>query len=991
MHVLLLRLLFLFFCCSSALCALAPCPSVNDFVGMMNRAHSADELIALTAARKCYLQIAKQTKSGSDLYNAGFLYVVAGDYESAVKVFEASHRLLPSWAGPVVTWCNCLQRLHRLEEALDVCERAVTLEPSVELFDLLGHTHLSFGHPVEACRFLQQGLTLSPYRLSALLALANCSLQLNQTQQAVDTMRIALKHIPSAANETTRYQIHHQLGVALLRNGDLPSAFAELNTAASLPGIFAAYGESMTFLFTAIQYLFERGLIPDLRLDSVEGNFGRVRYNAGVIKVLLATADPRRRPDNDALVALGNSAVEDFRAALRSESMAAIGYIEMLLAQGKTDQAIKMAIASIATASSSDEKSLRLQSLARTLLHMGLPFVANRIMMQCMHGRNSYALGYNNFAVTFAEANDLNMAQFYFELALHIDPELLSAHHNLAWLHAQQGRGKLSMLHQQEAARIATELLQEALRVCHLTLKLESSFDVSLFPDVDDVDFVATVDWQHEAFLELQVTRAAFEASTTMPWGTVDVAGINAATPSFMSTLRTGSVQKSSVMSSRGSSAAVDDTEPIIIITACSAGFFDRLRNLVGSMHLWEPRARLYVYDLGLLAFQRDIMSRWMHVERVDFSLAAYPPHVQVLRNYAWKPIVMQNALERFPVILFQDSGQELRAPLCNLWTRLKRDGHLFVVQHGLRTNLQCCGPVGELTVDETYIALGVSKRAFADKPMCAGGIQGYVRNGVAHKHVLLPAVHCAADERCIAPTSATAANHRYDQSVFSVLIHKAGLTCETDVRYWANYGNTLTAFQDTVLYSRRFQFPKSYQDYVMLKDPSSNAHLFVHEATSAALYTYAMHLLATPIHAGETILERRQMAGGLLHRSQQLNLFASSPMIAGGLVMLLNRSLDQAAIRKVGDVMRSALELDAAPAIGHIAMAQVSFLLHDWDEAHDFVALAQQRRPESPTLLEMTADLQLVIGHRAEARANYEAAMAKRPRDSLRTKLEKL
>ena len=59
----------------------------------------------------------------------------------------------------------------------------------------------------------------------------------------------------------------------------------------------------------------------------------------------------------------------------------------------------------------------------------------------------------------------------------------------------------------------------------------------------------------------------------------------------------------------------------------------------------------------------------------------------------------------------FQDAGQELRRPLSELWGDVQRTGYKFVVQHGLATNLKCCGPVGELTADGARAVVGRMKR----------------------------------------------------------------------------------------------------------------------------------------------------------------------------------------------------------------------------------------------------------------------------------------
>jgi hypothetical protein len=53
------------------------------------------------------------------------------------------------------------------------------------------------------------------------------------------------------------------------------------------------------------------------------------------------------------------------------------------------------------------------------------------------------------------------------------------------------------------------------------------------------------------------------------------------------------------------------------VVTACSghANYFSRLRNLVGSIHFWEPQLHVLVFDLGLNPSQRVMVSSWRNVK----------------------------------------------------------------------------------------------------------------------------------------------------------------------------------------------------------------------------------------------------------------------------------------------------------------------------------------------------------------------------------------
>lgn len=238
----------------------------------------------------------------------------------------------------------------------------------------------------------------------------------------------------------------------------------------------------------------------------------------------------------------------------------------------------------------------------------------------------------------------------------------------------------------------------------------------------------------------------------------------------------------------------------MILVTSCdSSKYFARLANLIGSAQYWEPDLSVVVYDLGFTASDRALVESWRNVIAVhDVPFDQLPSHFRHLRQFAWKPWVMRDALRRFHprAILYQDAGQELRQPLHAVRAVIERDGHLFVAQDGAQTQLRCCGRIRELTHEATLAALGVTDSALpVDAMMCAGGIQGYRNQDTpAVASVLEPTLRCAMSVDCIAPVGASLANHRYDQSVFSIHLHRAGIRCQTDPRFWTNRGNNRQA-----------------------------------------------------------------------------------------------------------------------------------------------------------------------------------------------------
>jgi hypothetical protein len=258
----------------------------------------------------------------------------------------------------------------------------------------------------------------------------------------------------------------------------------------------------------------------------------------------------------------------------------------------------------------------------------------------------------------------------------------------------------------------------------------------------------------------------------------------------------------------------------MLLVTSCdSSKYFARLMNLIGSAQYWEPDLEVVVYDLGLTPADLATVRSWRNVIAVHaVPFHELPAHVRHLRQFAWKPWVMLDALRRYypRAILYQDAGQELRQRIDAVRELVARDGHMFVAQDGPNTQLRCCGTIRELTHAGTLAKLGADTLP-DDAPMCAGGIQAYLSaDAPAVAAVLEPTLRCAMDVDCIAPEGASLANHRYDQSVFSVHLYRAGIACQRDPRFWTNRGNNRqrsapngitddhTKTNNAILFSRR-------------------------------------------------------------------------------------------------------------------------------------------------------------------------------------------
>ena len=106
-------------------------------------------------------------------------------------------------------------------------------------------------------------------------------------------------------------------------------------------------------------------------------------------------------------------------------------------------------------------------------------------------------------------------------------------------------------------------------------------------------------------------------------------------------------------------------THNLTLISSANSLYFDCLGNMVGSAQLREPNMHIVVYDLGLDELERLTVSSWKHVSVARLPVEEYPSHVRNLRNYAWKPLVYQHALQTYDKILYQVGCRTLFAESC--------------------------------------------------------------------------------------------------------------------------------------------------------------------------------------------------------------------------------------------------------------------------------------------------------------------------------------
>lgn len=170
------------------------------------------------------------------------------------------------------------------------------------------------------------------------------------------------------------------------------------------------------------------------------------------------------------------------------------------------------------------------------------------------------------------------------------------------------------------------------------------------------------------------------------------------------------------------------------------------------------------IVDLGLTDADRARLGArfpWVRVEA--FAFDRHPPHVRRLTTCAWKPVAIDDVLERRGgAVLWLDSATILHAPLEPTFDRIARDGVLTLAGQS---------PLRRWCHEATLRFMNVTEDD-ANRRCRAGGVLGF--DGARPPVRALVALWRARAlvEACIDPPGASRVNHRYDQAILSNLLY---------------------------------------------------------------------------------------------------------------------------------------------------------------------------------------------------------------------------
>ncbi|HBR70479.1 TPA: hypothetical protein DIC20_03825 [Candidatus Dependentiae bacterium] len=231
----------------------------------------------------------------------------------------------------------------------------------------------------------------------------------------------------------------------------------------------------------------------------------------------------------------------------------------------------------------------------------------------------------------------------------------------------------------------------------------------------------------------------------------------------------------------------VHPTELQYYCTYADSRHYELLLNLIGSIHRidFDRLGEIMVFDLGLNEGQRKHLdtiqkANVYEVEKVNSDILTpfvSSPSGKIARGwFTWKPVVIKQALDKYPYVLCIDAGVTVLKSLDYLFEYIREHGYFLISNLPIMT----CNIARRVTRSVLHDVINKEDPSIKnfllknDTIMISAGLQGLSRDVLdsyvvpmykfAHKPYLF------ADDKT---ARAGFGEARHDQTLFSVLAHK--------------------------------------------------------------------------------------------------------------------------------------------------------------------------------------------------------------------------
>jgi hypothetical protein len=210
-----------------------------------------------------------------------------------------------------------------------------------------------------------------------------------------------------------------------------------------------------------------------------------------------------------------------------------------------------------------------------------------------------------------------------------------------------------------------------------------------------------------------------------------------------------------------------DQNSDMVIVTASDSLFYGRLLATIKSVHEYFPNKILIIYDLGMTheMIDRVLRNCKCSIRSLHAKYRKLFPHLGNLKNYAWKPLIIADAMKYYKQIMYIDASIRFKSSDAN--DLIEKSSKTGVVASFLGFRLPC------FTHPDTFKWFGETSESYDQFGTIEGNFIFLNRNFLTIL-ILKAWVTCALDESCIAPKGSRLKGccgcHRFDQVVLTII-----------------------------------------------------------------------------------------------------------------------------------------------------------------------------------------------------------------------------
>nr|CAD7596667.1 unnamed protein product [Timema genevievae] len=213
------------------------------------------------------------------------------------------------------------------------------------------------------------------------------------------------------------------------------------------------------------------------------------------------------------------------------------------------------------------------------------------------------------------------------------------------------------------------------------------------------------------------------------------------------------------------------------------------------------PNHTTLIYNLGLSQYGLQMLQANCNSSRcviVNFDLELFPSHVEEERLHAYRPLVIQDALNKAGVVLFLECDHRLVSGQLELLVKQ-------ATEEGGVVSWATYHPTSSLTHPKMFDYFQTTAESFLFLPMVEASTLLLVNVEGVHAKIMLPWVQCALTQDCILPIGAQSGGcrfnkkpqyrysgcHRYDGSALNIVLglyfgfDEKRYTCKGKERYF--------------------------------------------------------------------------------------------------------------------------------------------------------------------------------------------------------------